>query len=342
MRLFFPLFLSILAVVFAACEQASPISAEPADGSAPPPAPIARCINISNALEAPREGDWGYTVREADLRRIKAAGFDTIRLPVKWSAHASQTAPYGLEPAILVRVDAIVNAALRENLQVIINVHHYDEINTDPTPHIRRLKAIWTQLSVHYRDAPDGVIFEVLNEPYGEMTVELTDQVNNQVLAIIRATNSDRWVILGSSQWGALEAWVTSNPPRDDPRVMGTFHYYAPYEFTHQGAAWIENPPRYKGLWGSPAHRAELARDLETAARFGAVRGLPVFLGEFGVYRDVAPDQREAWLAEVRETAETLGMGWCHWGFAADFRAYDLAGERWDPGVMNALGLPVR
>ena len=46
--------------------------------------PVQRCMNLGNALDSPeREGEWGYTIRREDLERLKAAGFDTIRVPVR-------------------------------------------------------------------------------------------------------------------------------------------------------------------------------------------------------------------------------------------------------------------
>ncbi|RYY33102.1 MAG: glycoside hydrolase family 5 protein, partial [Sphingomonadales bacterium] len=49
---------------------------------------------MGNHLEAPNEGDWGRAIVDGDFAIIKAAGFDTIRLPVRWSAHALAGAPY--------------------------------------------------------------------------------------------------------------------------------------------------------------------------------------------------------------------------------------------------------
>ena len=46
------------------------------------PLPIENCINVAGALEAPNEGDWGYRIRRRDLATIRAAGFDTIRVPL--------------------------------------------------------------------------------------------------------------------------------------------------------------------------------------------------------------------------------------------------------------------
>src|SRR5690349_11190137 len=49
---------------------------------------LRRGVNLGNMLEAPNEGDWGLTVQEEYLDRITEAGFDFIRLPVRWNTHA--------------------------------------------------------------------------------------------------------------------------------------------------------------------------------------------------------------------------------------------------------------
>ena len=81
-------------------------------------------MNLGSALEAYYEGEWGYTVRQADLVRLKEAGFDTVRLPIRWSAHAEETAPYPIDPEFLARVDEIVGWAEAIDLKIIVNVHH--------------------------------------------------------------------------------------------------------------------------------------------------------------------------------------------------------------------------
>src|ERR1700722_16082507 len=57
---------------------------------------LGRGINLRNALEAPKKGDGGATPKPESFKAIKRAGFDPVRLPVKWSAHAQATAPYQL------------------------------------------------------------------------------------------------------------------------------------------------------------------------------------------------------------------------------------------------------
>ena len=321
------------------------LSATPAVNAAPQPAfalkssPIKRCMNMGGALEAPREGDWGYTVRREDFARLKAAGFDTVRLPVKFSAYTDQSPPFSISPSFLRRIDEIVDWAILENLQIIIDVHHYEELMQAPGRHERRLEKIWEQLSRHYQNAPPQVMFELINEPNGRMTIERTDALNHRILNVVRRFNPDRWVVIGSAEWGALDALMKSNPPKD-PYVMTTYHFYAPFDVTHQGATWVDPVPPVGAGWGSPEEHQAMAQSFDQAARWRDASGMPILLGEFGVISKADPATRANWAKAVRQNAERHGMGWCYWEWATGFPAYDLSAERWIPSMKDALMAP--
>ena len=57
-----------------------------------------RGVNLANALEAPKEGDSGVVLKEEYFDRIKSAGFDSVRLPVRWNGHADASPPYQIDP----------------------------------------------------------------------------------------------------------------------------------------------------------------------------------------------------------------------------------------------------
>src|SRR5436190_24156108 len=115
---------------------------------------LGRGLNLGNALEAPREGEWGVTLKAEYFREIKAAGFNTVRLPVRWSAHALPTAPYTIDAKFAERLDWAIDQALANKLNIIVNVHHYGEIDANPDEHLPRLVGLWTQIAERYKDRP--------------------------------------------------------------------------------------------------------------------------------------------------------------------------------------------
>src|SRR5688500_20173814 len=69
-------------------------------------------INMGDMLEAPNEGDWGLTVPGEYFDLIKEAGFDFVRLPVRWNAYAQESAPYTIGPTFFARIEIVIGWAL--------------------------------------------------------------------------------------------------------------------------------------------------------------------------------------------------------------------------------------
>jgi Endoglucanase len=89
---------------------------------------LGRGVNFGNMLEAPKEGEWGLVVREEYFPLVRQAGFDTVRVPIRWSAHALRQPPYTIAPEFFQRIDWVIENALQNDLNVVINMHHYEEL----------------------------------------------------------------------------------------------------------------------------------------------------------------------------------------------------------------------
>jgi endoglucanase len=300
---------------------------------------LGRGVNLGNALEAPREGAWGVTLKDEYFKAIKAAGFDSVRLPVKWSAHAQAESPYAIDPKFFERVDWAVDQALQNKLNIVVNVHHYNEMDADPDGHLPRLVALWGQIAARYRDRPAGVYFELFNEPHDKFTEAKWNAAIPKLLAAVRKTNPARPVIVGPGQWNAIRGLDKLELPKDDRNLIVTVHSYEPFEFTHQGASWAKGSDRWKGRkWtGTDAEQADVRKRFETAAAWAKKHDRPVFLGEFGAYSAADPESRARWTRFVAREAERLGWSWAYWEFAAGFGVYDPRTGRWRDPLKAAL-----
>jgi len=58
-------------------------------------------------LEVPNEGEWGVYIKDEYFRIIKEAGFDIVRIPIRWPGHAETSPPYNIEEDFLQRVDGL-------------------------------------------------------------------------------------------------------------------------------------------------------------------------------------------------------------------------------------------
>ena len=300
---------------------------------------LGRGVNLGNALEAPNEGEWGMLLQEEYFKLIKEIGFNSVRIPIRWSAHAEAEPPFTIDALFFERVDWAVDQALKNELAAVINIHHYEEIMENPIWQKDRFLAIWKQIAEHYQNAPESVYFELLNEPYGTLANTSWNDLATEAIAIIRQSNPRRTVIVGPGNWNGIDMLSILFLPVEDRNLIVTVHYYLPFQFTHQGAEWVDGSDPWLGTtWGeSQAQKHLIDNDLDKASKWSAQQGRPIFLGEFGAYSKADMFSRQRWTAYVARAAEQRGFSWAYWEFGAVFGVYDREAQAWVEPIRQAL-----
>jgi endoglucanase len=206
-----------------------------------------------------------------------------------------------------------------------------------PAKEKARILAIGRHLAARYRAWPAGLAFELLNEPRDKLSGDLWNVYLAEAIAIVRAVDQNRYLVVGPDNYNSIEGLPRLSLPEDE-RLILTFHYYTPVEFTFQGH---EHLP-YKELsgirWpGGEAESAILRQDFQWVAYFAGQWRLPVFLGEFGVNDKVPISERAAWADAVRRQAEECGFSWAWWEFCSSFGLYDAEQRAWEKPLLEAL-----
>jgi endoglucanase len=303
--------------------------------------PVGRCINMGNHLEPPSEGAWGgRNIADDDFQIIAKAGFQTIRLPVRWSTHTGDAPLHSIDPVYMKRVKHIVGKARAAGLNVILNSHHFDEIHSDPSAaNIAKLAAMWSQIAVEFKDEPETTLwFEIENEPHDKFNDSNLLEVLKPSLKEIRKSNPTRPVIIGGEFWSGVNSLKTLKLP-DDPNIVPTFHYYDPFDFTHQGATWV-NPSLPTGrIYGTAKDAQILKEDVQKIRDYIARTGKTPFMGEFGANGPIPLEDRIKYQEAVRKAFDEVGIGMCAWGFTNTFPLYDSSKKKWVPGMLAAMGL---
>lgn len=317
------------------------VAAQP-DVTMQTPLPVGTCINLGNTLEPEQEGAWGGApATKEDFVRIAAAGFDTVRIPVRWHNKSSQTAPYTVDPEWMDRVQQIVDWALAEDLNVILNSHHFDPIHENPLAVAEWHGGVWEQIAARFEGYPqDKLWFELENEPHKNFDHSNLIATLTPALEAVRAKHPTRAVIIGGENWSGIESLKTVPLP-DDPNIHATFHYYDPFMYTHQGASWTapDIPPVGRSF---PTHEdaAKLAQDVLAVKAFIDRTGKTPFMGEVGAYDAHIPlEDRVKYHRTIADAFAPTGIGMCVWGYANTFPFFDQKSGDWLPGMLGALGL---
>ena len=100
-----------------------------------------------------------------------------------------------------------------------------------------KLEAWRAQIASRYKDRPDTVAFELLNEPNTKLDSVWND-IASAAVATVRATNPRRLVVVDTVFW-ADPSKLSSLTLPDDANLLVAVHLYELKLFSLQGKSWI-------------------------------------------------------------------------------------------------------
>jgi endoglucanase len=288
----------------------------------------------------------------ADIALIKSAGFDHVRLSVNPQPLMDAARHHDSNAEDLGDLDAAVKMILDAGLAVEIDMHPQSDFKArlaKEDDFVARFADFWNMVAQRYASSsydPDRVFFEILNEP------EMQDAyrwygVEAKLAAAIRRGAPANTIIAAGARWDDDDDLVFLEP-LPDPNVVYVFHFYEPHIFTHQGATWgayywhwlkglhypasPENAAQVATLLPEARDRLQVIRygqdhwdasrieaEINQAAEWAAKRGVPIICNEFGVFREAEPQDRNAWIHDVRTALEHHNIGWAMWDYSDNF-----------------------
>jgi endoglucanase len=309
-------------------------------------AAIGRGVNFGNMLEAPTEGAWGLTATDDIIDKAVAAGFNSIRVPVRWSNHARVEPPYTIDASFMARVELVVDRLLAKGVVVVLNMHHYrqldgDRLDAGETAVAQaavdvRFILLWDQIATHFRSREPRLVFELYNEPHGRLNGEPWNVLAARTLGVVRTSNPNRIVVIGPTSWNSAGDLRLLKLP-NDANLIATIHNYAPFSFTHQGAEWVSPILPLGVTCCSASQQSEMTAPLDVAKQWSTARRYPVFVGEFGAYSKGDSTSRMTFNRTMRSAIEARGMTWTYWEFAAGFGVYDPTTLGFRQGLLDSL-----
>lgn len=283
-------------------------------------------INLGNTMEAcdnnvgiktntplSYETHWGQPkTTQAMIDGMKAAGFDTIRIPVAWMTNATHLyeGDYTIDADYMDRVEEVVCYARKAGMYVIINDHWdggwYGMFGSESAETralaMEAYKGMWQQIAERFRDYSDYLIFESANEELGGRFDEnsplycsdsvvtyltdderyaLTNEINQTFVDVVRATggnNATRFLLIAGYSTNIDQTCDDRfQMPKDtaDSKLMVSVHYYDPWSYC--GASSAASATK----WGKVSDYEYLDQQLAKMTKFTEA-GYGVVIGEYG------------------------------------------------------------
>jgi len=336
---------------------------------------IRRGLNLSNFYA--QTGDYTEArlkryMTVADMRAIRGMGFDHVRLGVDPEGVLAAGANGVLRPEAMARLDKTVRDLVGAGLNVVLVVQPEESWKRQLKEQagVEKFFALWTALATHFAGIdPERIFFEVMNEPTMEDAYRWAGIQAEAVTRIRSAAPHHTVIATGAPVYSNIQSVVRMEPVRDE-NVIYTFHDYAPMWFTHQGAPWaagglaslrgVPYPTPAESIrsilkqlpdendrlalehfgtdrWDEP----RMSADMATVERWAQQRWVPLYCGEFGVYRDYADAKdRVRWIGDMRMVLETDHIGWAMWDYNGNFGLVaEEDNKKVDGDVLRALGL---
>jgi endoglucanase len=273
------------------------------------------------------------------FRLIREAGFNHVRINLHPFLFMGEAPDYAISPTWLETLDWAVAQCQENDLLAVLDMHEFIKLAKAPIGLKPKFLATWRQLASRYKDAPEEVLFEILNEPNTKITPEMWNDYLKEPLALIRASNPTRTMIIGPAFWNGIDHLDKLELPADDRQIIVTVHYYHPGRFTHQGASWAPQFRKLSGIrWlGSEEEKQSIRRDFSGVQAWAQDHERPIYLGEFGAYDQAEMKSRARYTSFIARQAESLGWSWAYWQFDSDFVVYDVEGDRWVEPIREAL-----
>lgn len=333
---------------------------------------LSRGVGISDWLFAPPGLNFSkayldQAITEKDFKRFKDWGLTHVRLPIEPGFIQSKAARSELISDHIAYVDRAIEWSKKYNLAIVLDVHPLNPFDLKAgtrSPDYDRLQQLWIALAQRYRSQPDTVFYELLNEP-GVDEVSTWENIAQTLVNRIRVIDPHHTIVVSGNDGGGRD--LERMMPLKGERLVYTFHFYEPMQFTHQSAAWAGDLAKLRDIpYPYDAKRFAVARtrsssdpkvvhlldlyakkrynkqqieaEFRPAQRFGLYHHVPLYCGEFGVNRDAPPRDRAAWYRDVVDVLQRSHFGYAFWEYRGGLGLVSPDSMQIEPEMRQAIG----
>lgn len=266
-------------------------------------------FDISNPEGADQaESAWkNPVVTKKMIKAVKAAGFNAIRIPVRWQCHITNDKAMTISKTWMARIKEVVGWCLDNDLKVIINAHHEKWLEGRPyykykEENNQKLALLWMNIANEFKDYDYRLAFAGTNEVHvrdnwGKPTaenLEVQNSYNQTFIDMVRATggNNVKRHLIVQTYVGNPDFGVNNGDfivPTDEANgntdyVSVEFHFYNPYDYCGNCKYDFWGKP-FMQYGATPTQDDEkiLTDYFDKVNNVWGTQGLGIVIGEWGV-----------------------------------------------------------
>jgi endoglucanase len=246
------------------------------------------------------ETAWGNpkTTNEM-IVALKNAGFNAVRIPVRWYPHVTNDETMEIDSRWIARVKEVVDYCVNNGLYVIINTHHDLWMENHPfyaeaEAISKKETALWRNIATYFRDYDEHLLFACSNEVNvnwaapTEENYNVQNGFNQDFVKAVRSTGGKNWyrnLVLQTYSANPSYGLAGFVAPADvvEKRLSVEYHYYDPYDYCGSCTVyyWGKDYAQY-GI-SSYSQEADMSALFSQMAQKWHAQGLGVIMGETGV-----------------------------------------------------------
>lgn len=259
-----------------------------------------------------------------DYHRIAKMGMNAVRFYLNYRTFESDAKPFVYQESGFAWLDSNIAWAKAAKVYLILNIHVPQggfqslgeglELWNKPTNQ-DRLTSLWHALSKRYAQETVIAAYDLLNEPVTSVDRKQWQDLAQRLVDTIRTVDKQHIIMVERTnapgkKWDDVDENANFFLVKDD-NFVPTFHFYSPFEFTHQLASWL--PESHTANRYPDSSQFSVAGTAKWAAVLGASPALPSTASDWTTLQTPVirvTDTSHKLIVPVFEAALVSGEAW--------------------------------
>ena len=262
---------------------------------------------------------------EGDYQSLAATRANLVRILLPLTKKCKQCTTYEIVPTELAYADQVVTMGEKYGFHVVVTLTPQpagDSALYWKNALMRKsIQDTWLLVATRYRGRVGVAGYDLINEPVPQGTSNPQNawrDYSSSLIGAIRQADPEHVIVVEPIDWGHATGMVGWQP-LPFSNLVYSFHFYDPYELTHQGVYKNRAVIAYPNAdW----NKKRLFEMMEPVRSFAARYQVPILVGEFSIVRWAPGSSAQNYLRDLIDLFELEDWPWLYHSYR-EFPGWD-------------------